>query len=142
MFLVVGILIYMYGYVEDRVNFLTNSNDWFNGIAKDHLFYGALVTFAVCNLILNIGLSMYKSSEGYSYKLSLFKTKELKEKLIMLFTYLIAGVNILLASILLYVTLFRINNDSDPLDYIYFPAFGILALTGILAAIIITLFKK
>ncbi|MCG8307690.1 MAG: hypothetical protein MI975_09900 [Cytophagales bacterium] len=143
MLTVIGSLIYMYGYVhDDRMEFLKNSQGWLNETPKSYLFYFALFVFAIFNLLLNIGLSMYKNSEGYSKESLLFYSQPKKEKLIVWFTHFIAGVNLLITCGVMYVALIRINGLSDSTDYVYIPVFGALCLLGIITATLITVFKN
>ena len=142
MLMVIASLIFMYGYAEDRLNFTRTANIWIREVPKSYLFYGALVSFAALNLFLNVGLSIYKNSRGYNKNSYLFRSKEKKEKLVVLINYLIAGANLLITTILIYIALMRINDTRDPLDYIYLPVLGILVLAGIMVAIVAALLRK
>ena len=142
MLIVLGSLMYMYAYVNDRMEFLNHSPGWLMNVSKSHIFYSALVVFAVFNLLLNVALSIYKSADGYDENSLLFRSKLQKERLIMWFTYLLAAINLLIGCSIIYVAFIRINDVNNHMDYIYIPGFGVLILIGVVAALFTTILKK
>jgi len=142
MLMVLGSLMYMYAYVNDRMDFLNHSQGWLMNVSKSYFFYGALGVFAVFNLSLNVGLSIYKSAEGYHENSLLFRNKLQKDRIIMWFTYLLAAINLLITCSIIYVAFVRINEVNNQMDYIYIPGFGLLILIGIVVGLIAAIFKK
>ena len=142
MFMVFGSLLYMYAYATDRVNFLNTSPNWITELPKAQLFYVGLGVFAIFNLVMNVGISMYKNAKGIDNRSILFKSKEQKRELLMWFTYVWAGINFLIASVIIYLALIKINEVADISEYIYFPVIGLLSLVAILTGTIGILIRK
>lgn len=142
MFLVMLSLLYMYGYVDDRMEFLNNSQDWISTTPKAYFFYFGLGFFAIFNLLINVGISVYKRAEGFDAKSILFKNKKHKRKLLVWFTYFVAGVNFLISSIIFYLALIRINEVNDRSQYIYVLALGLVVLLGITIGLLVAISRK
>lgn len=142
MFLVMLSLLYMYGYVDDRMEFLTKSHDWISKTPKAYFFYFGLGFFALFNLLINLGISMYKRAEGFDENSKLFKNKEQKRKLLVWFTYFLVGVNFLISCIIFNLALIRINEVNDRLQYIYIPTIGLVVLLGITVGLLVAISRK
>ncbi|MCK5104673.1 MAG: hypothetical protein KAQ62_02930 [Cyclobacteriaceae bacterium] len=142
MLTVFGSLLYMYAYASDRLNFLNTSQDWITELPKAHIFYFGLGVFAIFNLILNVGISMYKNTKGIDNRSILFKSKEQKERLLMWFTYLLAGINFLITSIIIYLAFVKINGVTGSSYYVYIPVTGLIILVGIVVGLVSALIRK
>ena len=142
MFMVFGSLLYMYAYATDRTNFLNTSPNWITELPKAQFFYIGLGVFAIFNLVMNVGISMYKNAKGTVNRSFLFKSKEQKRKLLMWFTYIWAGINFLIASIIIYLALIKINQVADISEYVYIPVIGLLSLVAILIGLIGALIRR
>ena len=142
MFMVFGSLLYMYAYATDRANFLNTSPNWITELPKAQLFYVGLGVFAIFNLVMNVGISMYKNAKGIDNRSLLFKSKEQKRKLLLWFTYVWAGINFLIASVIIYLALIKINEVADISEYVFIPVIGLLSLVAILIGLIGALIRK
>ena len=142
MVLVFGSLLYMYAYTTDRSDILNVTGNWLTGIPKAHIFYYGLGTFAIINLAMNYWINIYRNVKGIDEHSFLFKNKLHKERLLMWFTYLLAGTNFLIATIVTYLAFIKINEVSSASGYVYIPLVGLILLTGILISLINALFKK
>jgi len=142
MFLVLGSLLYMYGYVNDRMDFLITSQNWMIKLPKAYIFYAGLGIFALFNLTINAAINMYKSAEGINKNSFLFRDFEHKQRMLFWIISLQAGINLLISCMIIYMALIRINEVSNKMEYIYIPTFGLVVLSGILVGILLTVFKK
>ena len=142
MFMVFGSLLYMYAYANDRLNFMNPSPNWITELPKAQLFYVGLGVFAILNLVMNVGISMYKNAKGIDNRSILFKSKEVKKKLLMWFTLFWAGINFLIASIITYMALIKINDVTNISEYVIIPIIGFLSLIAILIGLIGTVVRK
>ena len=142
MFIVVVSLAYMYAYVSDKVDFLRSDSAWHSRISKEFIFYCGLGIFAIYNLIMNLAISMYKSTQGVDKSSLLFRSELQKQKLIVWFTYLLTGGNFFIASLIFYLALVKINLAGNTTDYIFLPLSGALILMSILLTLIYQLIKK
>ena len=79
MFIVFGSLIYFYAYVENRLGFVNEAEFWLEKTPKSYIFYTGLGIFALFNLLMSVGLSMFKNAQGYDDKSWLFKNSLHKE---------------------------------------------------------------
>ena len=140
MMMVIGSLLYMYAYSSDRLNFLNESQDWISEVPKSSIFYAGLGLFALFNITMHIGINMYKNVEGIDERSVFFKSKLQKEKLLVWFTSILAGVNVFITSIVLYLAMLKINEASIDSHYVYIPFVGMIILitpfVGLIAALI------
>ena len=142
MFIVIGSLLYMYAYASDRLNFLHTSQDLVRELTKVQIFYFGLGIFAFFNLVMNVGISMYKNTKGIDNHSILFKSKEQKESLLMWFTYLWAGINTLIACLAIYVAILKIKEAATAADYLFIPAAGLIILVSIFIGLLGALTRK
>lgn len=142
MMMVIGSLLYMYAYSSDRLNFLNESKDWISEVPKSSIFYAGLGLFALFNIPMHIGINMYKNVEGIDERSVFFKSKNHKEKLLVWFTYMLAGVNVFITSIVLYLAMLKINEASFDSDYVYIPFFGMIILIAPFVGLIAALIRK
>lgn len=132
----------MYAYATDRTIFLNASQNWITEMPKALLFYVGLGIFAIFNLVMNVGISMFKNAKGTDKQSILFKSKVQKKNLLMWFTYFLAGINFLIASLIIYMALIKINEVADISEYVYIPAIGLLGLIVILIGLIRAMANK
>lgn len=132
----------MYAYVNERMEFLNSSNDWLSKFPKAYIFYTGLGVFAVFNLLINVGINMFKNAEGYDERSLLFKNQEHKERLLMWFAYLLAGINFLISCVIFYLGLIQINEMNDKMQYIFLPITGLLVLLGVILGLLVAIFRK
>lgn len=142
MILVIGSLLYFYAYASDRLNFLYESDNWIIQIPKSYIFYSGLGFFALSNLLMNVGILMYKNADGLSEQSIFFKSKIKKQKLLTWFAYMIAGVNFFVTTIVLYITMVKINELAGDTEYIFLPMIGLLILTGIIVGLLVEIGRK
>lgn len=141
-FMVFVSLLYMYGYSPENGNGMNTSQNWLTTLSKAHLFYIGLGVFAIFNLVMNVGISMYKNSKGIDTKSVLFRSKEQKEMVLMWLTYFLAGINILITCMMFYVALIKINEGTDTSSYIFIPVVGLIILVSIIIGLIHAIIKK
>ena len=137
MLMVLGSLLYFYAYVDQRMGFITESDDWYISLSKSVVFYTGLAFFAVFNLLMNAALNMYKRADGYDENSLIFKSEFQKENIQFWMIYLTAGINVLISCMILYLAMIRINEVSSDTDYLYLPIFGLT----IMVVIVIGLFR-
>ncbi len=142
MLMVIGSLLYMYAYASDDMDFMNASNNWIAELPKTLIFYFGLGIFAVFNFTFIAGIGMYKKVQGIDEKSILFKSKEHKQRLLMWFCYLWAGINVMITSIILFLALSKIHNVADISNFIYLPAIWLFVLTVVFIGLIFALFKK
>ena len=142
MMMVIGSLLYMYAYSSDRLNFLNESQDWISDVPKSSIFYAGLGLFALFNITMHIGINMYKNVEGIDERSVFFKSKQQKEKLLIWFTSIIAGVNVFITSIVLYLAMLKINEASVDSDFVYIPLVGMIILIAPFVGLIAALIRK
>ena len=142
MMMVIGSLLYMYAYSSDRLNFLDESQDWISDMPKSSIFYAGLGLFALFNITMHIGINMYKNVEGIDERSVFFKSKQQKEKLLIWFTSIIAGVNVFITSIVLYLAMLKINEASVDSDFVYIPLVGMIILIAPFVGLIAALIRK
>ena len=142
MMMVIGSLLYMYAYSSDRLNFLNESQDWISDVPKSSIFYAGLGLFALFNITMHIGINMYKNVEGIDERSVFFKSKQQKEKLLIWFTSIIAGVNVFITSIVLYLAMLKINEASVDSDFVYIPLVGMIILIAPFVVLIAALILK
>ena len=142
MMMVIGSLLYMYAYSSDRLNFLNESQDWISDMPKSSIFYAGLGLFALFNITMHIGINMYKNVEGIDERSVFFKSKQQKEKLLIWFTSIIAGVNVFITSIVLYLAMLKINEASVDSDFVYIPLVGMIILIAPFVGLIAALIRK
>lgn len=135
-------LLYMYGYSPEGGNRMNSPQDWLATFSKTQLFYIGLGIFAIFNLVMNVGISMYKNSKGIDTKSVLFRSREQKEIVFMWLTYFLAGINFMITCLVMYAALIKINEATDPSAYIIIPVFGVTILTGITIGLIGAIIKK
>ena len=142
MMMVIGSLLYMYAYSSDRLNFLNESQDWISEVPKSSIFYAGLGLFALFNITMHIGINMYKNVEGIDERSVFFKSKHQKEKLLVWFTSILAGVNVFITSIVLYLAMLKINEASVDSDFVYIPFVGMIILIAPFVGLIAALIRK
>ena len=142
MMMVIGSLLYMYAYSSDRLNFLNESQVWISDVPKSSIFYAGLGLFALFNITMHIGINMYKNVEGIDERSVFFKSKQQKEKLLIWFTSIIAGVNVFITSIVLYLAMLKINEASVDSDFVYIPLVGMIILIAPFVGLIAALIRK
>ena len=143
MFMVLGSLIYFYAYVDVRLDqIFPYSDDWYGQLSKSLIFYTGLGTFAVLNLVMNAVLGIYKSTKSYDEKSLLFKNEVHKERIWLWFLYLIAGVNVLITSMIMFFALIKINQAESDAGYAFLPTFGFVAVTIAFSGLMASIFKK
>jgi hypothetical protein len=142
MMMVIGSLLYMYAYSSDRLNFLNESQDWISDVPKSSIFYAGLGLFALFNITMHIGINMYKNVEGIDERSVFFKSKYQKEKLLIWFTSILAGVNVFITSIVLYLAMLKINEASVDSDFVYIPFVGMIILIAPFVGLIAALIRK
>lgn len=141
-FMVFVSLLYMYGYSPENGNGMNTSQNWLASLSKAHLFYIGLGVFAIFNLVMNVGISMYKNSKGIDTKSVLFRSKEQKEMVLMWLTYFLAGINMLIMCMMFYVALIKINEVTDTSAYIFIPFVGLIILVSTIIGLIHAIIKK
>lgn len=141
-FMVFVSLLYMYSYSPENGNGMNTSQNWLTTLSKAHLFYIGLGAFAIFNLVMNVGISMYKNSKGIDTKSVLFRSKEQKEMVLMWLTYFLAGINILITCMMFYVALIKINEVTDTSSYIFIPVVGLIILVSTIIGLIHAIIKK
>ncbi len=142
MLTVIGSLLYMYAYSSDEMDFINNSKNWITELPKTLIFYFGLGIFAIFNFTFIVGIGMYKNVQGVDEMSILFKSKEQKQRLLMWFTYLWAGINILITSIIFYLALSKIHKVNDISEFLYLPTIGLLVLAFVFIGMVFALFKK
>ena len=142
MFLFLGSLIYMYAYTADRSGIAGLKDGWIYSISREYVFYAGLGTFAIINLAFNYWINAYKKVKGIDERSYLFRSKLQKERLLLWFTYLPAGLNFLLTTIVGYIALININEASTTSGYIYLPVTGLIVLAVIIVGLASAFFKK
>ena len=142
MMVVIGSFLYMYAYSSDRLYFLNESQDWISEVPKSSIFYAGLGLFALFNITMHIGINMYKNVEGIDERSVFFKSKHQKEKLLIWFTSILAGVNVFITSIVLYLAMLKINEASVDSDFVYIPFFGMIILIAPFVGLIAALIRK
>lgn len=141
-FMVFVSLLYMYGYSPENGNGMNTSQNWLASLSKAHLFYIGLGVFAIFNLVMNVGISMYKNSKGIDTKSVLFRSKEQKEMVLMWLTYFLAGINMLIMCMMFYVALIKINEVTDTSALIFIPFVGLIILVSAIIGLIHAIIKK
>lgn len=141
-FMVFVSLLYMYGYSPENGNGMNTSQNWLTSLSKAHLFYIGLGVFAIFNLVMNVGISMYKNSKGIDTKSVLFRSKEQKEMVLMWLTYFLAGINMLIMCMMFYVALIKINEVTDTSALIFIPFVGLIILVSAIIGLIHAIIKK
>lgn len=142
MFMVLASLLYFYAYVDQRMDFITASDNWYTSMSKSVIFYSGLGIFAVFNLLMNAALNMYKSADGFDEKSLIFKNELQKEHIQFWLIYLIAGINLLISCMILYLAMIRINEVSSNVDYLYLPIFGLAIMMVIIIGLFRAIIKK
>lgn len=121
---------------------MNTSQNWLTSLHKVHLFYVGLGAFAIFNLGMNVVISMYKNSKGIDTKSVLFRSKEQKEMVLMWLTYFLAGINILIACLVMYLALVKINEVTDSSAYIFIPIVGLIILVSSIIGLVHAIIKK
>ncbi|MHC1599166.1 MAG: hypothetical protein ACXQT0_06310, partial [Candidatus Methanofastidiosia archaeon] len=80
--------------------------------------------------------------EGIDERSVFFKSKNHKEKLLVWFTYMLAGVNVFITSIVLYLAMLKINEASVDSDFVYIPLVGLIILIAPFVGLIAALIRK
>lgn len=142
MFMVLGSLIYFYAYVDNRLGFINEADSWFETSPKTYIFYSGLGIFALFNLLMSVGLSMYKNAQGHDEKSWLFKNAMQMERVSIGMIYLLIGINFMISTVTIYLALIRINGMSNEADYIYWPLFGLLILIITVVNLVLAIAKK
>lgn len=142
MFTVMGSLLYMYAYSPENGTIINTSQDWMINLPKAYIFYIGLSTFAIFNLVMNVGINMYKNTRGVDARSILFRNKEQKKLLHMWLTYFLAGINFIITSMVLYVALIIINEVADTSRYIFIPVVGLTILLVSVVGLIHAIIKK
>ena len=142
MFMVLASLIYFYAYVDNRLGFMTNSHAWYFDVSKSVIFYSGLAVFALFNLVMGIGINLYKNARGYDEKSLLFKSEMQKEAIHFWLITLITSINFLIACSILYLAMIRINGITSNTDYIFLPAVGLVALIVAIIGLLVAFTKK
>lgn len=135
-------LLYMYGYSPENGNVLNTAQGWPATLPKAYLFYFGLGTFAIFNLVISAGISMYKNTKGIDAKSIFFRSREQKELVLMWLSYFLAGINFLITCLVIYLALIKINEVTDPSRYIFIPVVGLTILVGTMIGLIYTIIKK
>jgi hypothetical protein len=136
MFMVIGSLLYMYAYSPASSYFMNSSQDWMLKLSREHIFYVGLGVFAIFNLLMNIAISMYKNSKGTEPQSVLFRSKEQKQKVLVWLNWFLAGINILITCIVLFLALIKINEVTDTAKYLFIPVAGLIILVFIIFGLI------
>ncbi len=136
MFAVVGSLLYMYAYATDKVDFFGSSDEWYSRWSKVEIFYIGLTVFAVFNILAGLAISAFKNVKGIDENSLFFRSEHHKEKLLVLLTYLLSGINVFIASVVFYLALVKINQQQDHMEYMYLPAICLVILISILITFI------
>jgi hypothetical protein len=143
MFIVLGSLLYFYAYVDVRLDqIFPTSGDWYSQLSKSAIFYTGLGTFAVLNLVMNAVLGIYKSTKSYDEKSLLFKNEIHKERIWLWFIYLIAGVNVLISSMIIFLALIKINQEESETGYAFLAVVGFVAVAIAFSGLLASIFRK
>lgn len=142
MFLAIFSLVYLYAYSTDKLSSIYAQDLWIRNLSNTHIFYVGLGVFAVFNLIMSIGINMFKGAKGIDSNSLLFRSEERKQKLLVWLTYLQAGINALISSIVFYIALVKINDTVDAESYIYLPISGLAVLLILFVVLILILRQK
>lgn len=121
-----GALLFMYAYGTDSNVIRESSDVVLQSIPKSTLFYGGLAVFAILNLLMNLGLKMYREAKGVAENSIFFKSEEKKQRLQLWFTANIASINCLLASVYAYVGFIKIDGESAIEGYLQIPLVGLV----------------
>jgi len=142
MVMVVGSLVYMYGYSTDKVDFIYSDPDWFTDLTKTYFFYAGLGIFVLFNLIMHSMIYLYKNTQGLDPKSFLFRSKKQKRNVLLWLTYLLAGINFFLTTIVVFIALAKINEVSGQSALMYIPLAGFIFVFGIFIGLINAVIRK
>lgn len=140
--MVLGSLVYFYAYVEDRLGFMTNSQDWFVAATKSAIFYSGLGIFAVFNLIMGLSINLYMNAQGYDKNSWLFKSELQKEVIRFWLIYLTASINFLITCFILYIAMIKINGMTSNTDFVFLPIAGMVAMLISVIGLLVAFAKK
>ncbi len=112
MLMVFGCLLYMYAYTSGKENSGAD-HGWFFELSSKQIFFFGLAIFAIFNLVMNMAISTYKNSQIKDGNSIIFGSEEKKEKLLLWFTYVSASVNVLIATIIAFLALVRLNEQAN-----------------------------
>lgn len=112
MFMVFGCLLYMYAYTSG-LNGGENTHGWFFELSSKQVFFFGLAVFAIFNLVMNMGISTFKNTQVKDGNSMVFRNEEKREKLLMWFTYVAASVNVLMATIIAFLALVKLNGQAN-----------------------------
>lgn len=112
MFMVFGCLLYMYAYTSGKEN-LGSTHGWFFELSSKQIFLFGLTVFAIINIVMSLGINTYKNAQIKDGNSVVFKSEEKREKLLMWFTYVAASVNVLIATIVAFLALVKLNEGAN-----------------------------
>lgn len=142
MFVAIFSLVYLYAYSTDKLSTIFAQDLWIRNIPNTQIFYSGLAAFAVFNLMMTVGINMFKSAKGVDIKSLLFRNEARKQKILVWLTYLQACINFLISSIVFYFALVKINDTVDAGTYIYLPILGLASLLILFVVLLFILRQK
>ncbi len=142
MIIFVGSLLFFYAYVSDATSRAVENDFYLMQLPKGLIFYSMLALFAVFNILMNMGIRMYRESRGADGNSRLFYSKNQKEAILMWTNLLVAGFNMLLSGLLIYVGFMRIVEMASVGGQIFIPVLAILLFLVPLSGLGYTLFTR
>lgn len=142
MLMVIGSLLYMYGYATDKVDSLFSDPDWFTDISRAYFFYVGLGLFVLFNVVMHIVIYIYKNTNAVDANSILFRSKKQKGDILVWLTFLLAGINTFLTTIIVFIAFAKINEISGQSSLMYIPLAGFIILFGIFIGLVSAVFRK
>ncbi len=142
MLMVIGSLLYMYGYATDKVDSVFSDSDWFTDISRAYFFYVGLGLFVLFNVVMHIVIYIYKNTNAVDANSILFRSKKQKGDILVWLTFLLAGINTFLTTIIVFIAFAKINEISGQSSLMYIPLAGFIILFGIFIGLVSAVFRK
>lgn len=126
MLLVIGSLLFMYGYGSDTHTVLPAIHNWAASFSKSFIFYLGLSVFGVINFLFNWWIKTYRDSTVVDEQSFLFRSVSQKSRVLIWFTYLLVTFNVLLTSVITYIAFVRIDGTVAENRYFFIPLIGLI----------------
>jgi ABC-type Fe3+-siderophore transport system permease subunit len=138
MITVIGSLLYMYGYNTERTDLFNDQPGRLIEFSKEKIFYVGLGFFVTFNLIVHLLIYLYNNAKGIDPESKIFRSKKQKSAFSAGLSFILAGINIFIASMILYIAFIKINEVSGQSAWIYIPIVGfavlLISATGLIRA--------
>lgn len=131
----------MYAYGADEHSIRPQSFDILGGISKTTIFYYGLAIFGVFNILVNWGIKVYRDAIGYDNNSRFFKNEKHKARILLWFTLTLAAINMLVASVVVYIAFIRIEGASAQTDFLHLPIIGLALLVIMIVGLLISVFR-